>query len=38
MHANHREPRDVAYAGDIIALVGLKQTTTAIPSATCTTR
>ena len=27
-HANHREPRDVAYAGDFIALVGLKQTTT----------
>ncbi|MGI8491775.1 MAG: elongation factor G [Acidimicrobiales bacterium] len=28
MHANHREPREKAFAGDIIALVGMKQTTT----------
>jgi elongation factor G len=28
MHANHREDRDVATAGDIVALVGMKQTTT----------
>jgi elongation factor G len=28
MHANHREPRDVAHAGDIIAIVGMKNTTT----------
>jgi elongation factor G len=28
MHANHREPRDAAFAGDIIAIVGMKQTTT----------
>jgi len=28
MHANHREPRSVAYAGDIIALVGMRDTTT----------
>ncbi len=28
MHANHREDRDAAFSGDIVALVGLKQTTT----------
>jgi elongation factor G len=28
MHANHREPKDVAFAGDIIAVVGMKNTTT----------
>jgi elongation factor G len=28
MHANHREDRGAAFAGDIVALVGLKQTTT----------
>jgi elongation factor G len=28
MHANHREDREGCFAGDIVALVGLKQTTT----------
>jgi elongation factor G len=28
MHANHREDRDACFSGDIVALVGLKQTTT----------
>jgi elongation factor G len=28
MHANHREDRDAVYTGDIVAVVGLKQTTT----------
>jgi elongation factor G len=28
MHANHREDKDAIFAGDIIAAVGLKQTTT----------
>jgi elongation factor G len=28
MHANHREDRDVVYTGDIVAVVGLKGTTT----------
>jgi elongation factor G len=28
MHANHREDKDSIFAGDIIAVVGLKQTTT----------
>ncbi|HUE58185.1 MAG TPA: elongation factor G [Acidimicrobiales bacterium] len=28
MHANHREDREACFAGDIVAFVGLKQTTT----------
>ncbi|HEX6394946.1 MAG TPA: elongation factor G [Acidimicrobiales bacterium] len=28
MHANHREDREACFAGDIVALVGMKQTTT----------
>ncbi|MHB8294666.1 MAG: elongation factor G [Acidimicrobiales bacterium] len=28
MHANHREDRDSVFAGDIVAIVGLKNTTT----------
>jgi elongation factor G len=28
MHANHREPRERAFAGDIVAIVGMKGTTT----------
>ncbi len=28
MHANHREDRDAVFTGDIVAAVGLKQTTT----------
>ena len=28
MHANHREDKDAVFAGDIVAAVGLKNTTT----------
>jgi elongation factor G len=28
MHANHREDKDAIFSGDIVAIVGLKQTTT----------
>ena len=28
MHANHREDKDAIFAGDIMAVVGLKKTTT----------
>ena len=38
MHANHREDKDAAFAGDIVALVGLKQTTTGDTLCDPTTR
>ena len=28
MHANHREDKDAVFTGDIVAVVGLKHTTT----------
>jgi elongation factor G len=36
MHANHREDKDAVFAGEIVAAVGLKTTSTGTPCATPT--
>jgi elongation factor G len=38
MHANHREDKDGVFAGDIVAAVGLKNTTTGDTLCDPTTR